>query len=140
VCYEADVIVALHAATGATAGVALRSRTGAVLLGIPLHIAADHVPHADIRNVGFEVGSGLAVVALLAKVRGVTDRATLGALATCAADAEHLIRLPRPGGRKLFHRGRGGHESRHVSAGAQLLVAGMLIARLLLLPKDHVTA
>ena len=44
------VIVAMHVATGATLGAAVRSRTAAALLGIPLHLAGDRVPHRDIQT------------------------------------------------------------------------------------------
>ena len=93
------MIVALHVATGATVGAAVRSRTAAALLGIPLHLAGDRVPHRDIHNRRFEVGSGLVLVGLLALRRGITDASTIGALAACSPDVEHIIRLPRPGGR-----------------------------------------
>jgi len=125
------MIVSLHAATGATVGAAVGSSTAAALLGVPLHLLGDQVPHEDIDDVRFEVGSGLFVVALLAAVRGAGDAATIGALAACAPDLEHLVRLPRPRGKKLFHRGGGGHESRHISATVQLLVAGFLVGRLI---------
>jgi hypothetical protein len=125
------VIVSLHAATGATAGAAVRSRAGAALLGVPLHLAGDRVPHRDIHNRRFEIGSGLAVVGLLAVRRGPTDPATIGALAACAPDIEHIVRLPRPGGSKLFHGKRGWHRSGGFSTRAQLLLAGILIGRLL---------
>ena len=131
VCYERGMIVALHAATGATAGAAMGSSTGAALLGVPLHLLGDQVPHEDIDNIPFEVASGLFVVALLAATRGVRDPATVGAFAACAPDIEHLVPLPQPGGRKVFHRGGGGHESRHISATLQLLLAGFLVGRLI---------
>ena len=131
VWYQRRVIVTLHAATGATAGAALGSSAGAALLGVPLHLLGDQLPHEDMDSVPFEVASGLCVVALLAVTRGVRDPATVGALAACAPDVEHLVPLPRPGGRKLFHRGGGGHESRHISATLQLLLAGFLVGRLL---------
>jgi hypothetical protein len=124
------VIVSLHAATGATMGAAVESRTAAALLGIPLHLAGDRVPHRDIRNRRFEVFSGLAIVAILAARRGATSAATVGALAACAPDVEHMIRLPRPGGSKLFHR-PGWHRAGGLSTRAQLLVAGVLVGRLL---------
>jgi hypothetical protein len=125
------VIVSMHAASGATIGAAVRSPVVAALVGIPAHLAGDRVPHRDIRNRRFEVISGLAIVSLLAARRGVRDPATIGALATCAPDLEHVVRLPRPGGSKLFHGRRGWHRSGGVSTGAQLLLAGALIGRLL---------
>jgi hypothetical protein len=130
-CYHPGVIVSLHAATGATVGAAVRSRAAAAALGIPLHLAGDRVPHRDIRNRRFEVVSGLVIVALLAARRGVTDNATIGALSACAPDIEHLVRLPRPGGSKLFHGRRGWHRAGGFSTRAQLLVAGALIGALL---------
>jgi hypothetical protein len=125
------VIVSLHAATGAALGAAVRSPWAAALLGVPLHLAGDRLPHEEIYSERFEVGSGLLVVALLAALRGLGDAATVGAAAACAPDLEHLVRLPRPGGRKLFHRGGGGHDSKHVSAVTQLLLAGFLVGRVL---------
>jgi hypothetical protein len=125
------MIVALHAATGATAGAAVRSPIAAGLVGIPLHMAGDAVPHDDIHDRRFETASGLVLVGLLAARRGVTDAATIGAIAACAPDLEHVFRLPRPGGSKLFHERRGWHHSGGLSTRVQLLVAGVLIGRLL---------
>jgi hypothetical protein len=112
-------------------GAAVGSRTAAVLLGIPLHLAGDRVPHHDIHNRRFEIGSGLAVVGLVAARRGLTDAATVGAILACAPDLEHVLRLPRPGGSKLFHGRRGWHRSGGLSTEAQLLLAGLLTGRLL---------
>jgi hypothetical protein len=125
------MIVSLHAATGATMGAAVRSPAAAAVLGIPLHLAGDRVPHRDIHNRRFEVASGVAMVALLAVRRGLTDPATVGALAACAPDVEHLVRLPRPGGSKLFHGRRGWHRAGGLPTDAQLVLAGFLIGRLL---------
>jgi hypothetical protein len=125
------VIVSLHAATGATMGAAVRSRTAAVFLGLPLHMAADRVPHRDIPDLRFEFGSGLLVVGLVAARCGLTDKATLGALSTCLPDVEHIVRLPRPGGSKLFHGRRGWHRSGRLSVETQLLLAALLVGRIL---------
>jgi hypothetical protein len=116
-------------------GAAVRSRTAAALLGIPLHLACDRVPHQDIHNRRFEIGSGLAVVGLIAARRGFGDAATVGALAACAPDLEHIVRLPRPGGSKLFHGSRGWHRPGPFSTRAQLLLAGVLIGSLLGAPR-----
>jgi hypothetical protein len=124
----------MHAATGATAGAVVRSPLVAGLLGVPLHLAADRVPHRDLHNRRFEIASGLGLAALLALRRGVTDATTIGALAACAPDVEHIVRLPRPGGSKLFHGRRGWHRSGGLSTGAQLVLAGFLIGRLLAVP------
>ena len=112
-------------------GAAVRSRPAAAMLGIPLHLAGDRVPHRDIHNRRFEVVSGFALVAVVAARRGPLDAATVGALAACAPDVEHLVRLPRPGGSKLFHGRRGWHRAGGLSADAQLVLAGFLIGRLL---------
>ena len=128
--YDLAVIVALHVATGATAGAAVRSPLAAALLGIPLHLGGDWVPHEDLDSRNFELFSGLALVALLAMRRGVKDAATIGALAASAPDMEHVVRLPRPGGSKLFHDRRGWHRSGGLSTGVQLLAAGFLIGGL----------
>ena len=55
------------------------------------------------------------------------DAATVGAFATCAPDLEHVIRLPRPGGSKLFHDRRGWHRSGGIAASTQLLLAGIIV-------------
>ena len=120
------MIVSLHAATGAAMGAAVRSPVAAALLGPALHLAGDRVPHEDIADRRFEVASGLIIVVLIAARRGPLDSATLGAAATCAPDLEHVLRLPRPRGSKLFHGRRGWHRSGNLSARAQLLIAGGL--------------
>ena len=112
-------------------GAALRSRAAAALLGIPLHLAGDRIPHRDIHNRRFEIVSGLAIVALVAARRGLSDAATVGALAACAPDLEHIVRLPRPGGSKIFHGRRGWHRAGGLSTRSQLVLAGFLTGRLL---------
>jgi hypothetical protein len=79
------------------------------------------------------VTSGALGVLALAVVRGALDPATIGAVASAAPDLEHVVRLPRPGGRKLFpsHRIPGWHRPGGVSARAQLLIAGILLGALL---------
>lgn len=121
----------MHVATGALLGAAVPSRRAAGLLGIPLHLAGDRVPHHDIHDRRFEIGSGLVLVGLLALRRGITDAATIGAVAACAPDVEHIVRLPRPGRSKLFHGRRGWHRSGGLSTRTQLLVAGLLVGSLL---------
>jgi hypothetical protein len=131
------VIVSLHVATGAAGGALVGSRRAALALGPLLHLAGDRLPHQDIGDRRFEIGSGVAAVALLAAVRGPLDPAVTGALAAAAPDLEHVFRFPRPGGRKLFpsHRLRGWHRAGGVSAPAQLLLAGFLLGLLLRLRK-----
>ena len=123
------MIVSLHVATGAAGGALAGSRQRAAALGPLLHLLGDWVPHQDIRPRSFEVRSGLGGVLLLALARGPLDPATIGAVAASAPDLEHLFRLPRPGGRKLFpsHRVRGWHRSGGLPAWSQLLLAGVLL-------------
>jgi hypothetical protein len=127
------VIVSLHVATGAAGGVLAGSRRASLALGPLLHLAGDRMPHQDIADRRFEIGSGIAAVLVLAAVRGPLDPAVTGALAASAPDIEHVYRLPRPGGRKLFpsHRVRGWHRSGGLSARTQLLLAGFLLGLLL---------
>ena len=122
------VIVSLHVASGAAMGALVRSRGRALLIGPFLHLAEDRVPHQDIHNRRFEIASGAAGVVLLAVRRGPFDAATLGALATTAPDL--VVPWVRPGGRKLFHGGRGWHRSGRFSAAAQLLLAGAILGAL----------
>jgi hypothetical protein len=125
------VIVSLHVATGAVAGAATGSRRAALVLGPLLHLAGDRVPHRDIPSRRFEVGSGIVCVCLLAARRGIFDPATLGALSTSSPDVEHILRLPRPGGSKLFHGRRGWHRTGGLPAWVQLLFAGAILGALL---------
>jgi hypothetical protein len=124
------MIVSLHVATGAAVGGLVRSRPLALLLGPPLHLAGDRVPHEDIPDRSFEIGSGLLALGFLAARRGLLDPAVLGGAATAAPDLEHVIPWIRPHGKKLFHRGRGRHGV-GISAEAQLIVAGAVVGLLL---------
>jgi hypothetical protein len=123
------VIVSMHVATGAAAGALARNRRQAFALGLVLHALGDWVPHQDIASRRFEIRSGLLLLGAIAVARGAFSPAVAGAVAASAPDLEHVIRLPRPGGRKLFpsHRIRGWHRPGGVSAGTQLLVAGALV-------------
>jgi hypothetical protein len=124
------VIVSLHVATGGALGALVRSRTLALLLGPPLHLAGDRVPHEDIPDRSFEIASGLVALALLAARRGPLDPAVFGGAAASAPDLEHVVPWLRLRGEKVFHRGRGRHGA-GVSAEAQLLLAGTLVGLLL---------
>ena len=123
------MIVSLHVATGAAAGALVRSRPAAAGIGFALHLAGDLVPHQDIRSRTFELVSGGAALLLIVARRGALDGATVGAAAASSPDLEHMIRFPRPGGRKLFpsHRVAGLHRSGGLPAWLQLLVAGVLL-------------
>jgi hypothetical protein len=123
------MIVSLHVASGAAVGALVRSRRGALLLGPVVHLAGDRVPHQDIPSRRFEIGSGLAGLALLAVGRGPLDAATLGAAAASAPDLEHVLPWLRPRGRKLFH-GLGFHRTGGLPVPVQLLLAGAILGAL----------
>ena len=123
------MIVSLHVATGAAAGVLTRSRPIALLLGPVLHVAADRDPHEDIPELGFEIGSGLVGLTLLGIGRGWLDPAVLGGAAAAAPDLEHVVPWLRPAGRKLFH--WGSHDGGGISTGMQLLLAGGILGYLI---------
>jgi hypothetical protein len=127
------MIVSLHIATGALGGALVRSPVAAAVLGPVLHFYGDRVPHEDIASRRFEIGSGVAGVFALVLVRGPLDSATVGAVASAAPDIEHVVRLPRPGGRKLFpsHRIPGWHRPGALTTEAQLLIAGALLGAVL---------
>ena len=124
------LIVSLHVAVGGTAGALVRSRPLALIIGPLLHIAGDQVPHEDIPDRSFEIGSGLVLLGLLAARRGPFDPVVLGAGACSAPDLEHVVPWLRPRGEKLFHRGGGGHGS-GISTETQLLLAGVTLGWLL---------
>ena len=127
------MIVSLHVATGAAGGAIMRSRPGAVALGLVLHALGDRMPHQDIGSHRFEIRSGVACALALAARYGPLSPVTFGALAASAPDIEHVFPLPRPGGRKLFpsHRIHGWHRAGGVPAWAQLLAAGAIVGYLL---------
>ena len=122
------MIVSLHVASGAAVGAGAGSRWGAVALGLLAHLVGDRVPHQDVPSRRFELRSGVALLLLVALRRGPLDPATIGAAAASAPDLEHVVRLPRPGGRKLFpsHRFRGWHRAGGLPAWLQLVAAGAL--------------
>jgi hypothetical protein len=124
------VIVSLHVATGGAAGALVGSRPLALLLGPVVHIAGDQVPHEDIPDRSFEIGSGLVALVLLAARRGPLDPAVLGGAAASMPDLEHVVPWLRIRGEKLFHRGLGRHGV-GISVEAQLLLAGAVIGLLL---------
>jgi hypothetical protein len=127
------MIVSMHVATGAALGAAAGSRRRAVVLGLAAHALADAIPHEDIESRRFETVSGVVLLSLLAAAHGPLDPAVIGAAAASAPDLEHVLRLPRPGGRKLFpsHRVEGWHREGGITAGAQLVIAGGIVALLL---------
>jgi hypothetical protein len=89
--------------------------------------------HQDIPTRRYEIVTGVAALVAIAVRRGPLDAATIGAAAASAPDLEHVLSLPRPGGRKLFpsHRIHGFHRSGGVSAQAQLFAAGIILGVLL---------
>jgi hypothetical protein len=127
------MIVSLHVATGAAAGALLRTRGRALLAGLVLHALGDRMPHWDIDDRRFEIASGLALVGAFAIRNGPVSSVVVGALASSAPDIEHVVRLPRPGGRKLFpsHRVPGWHRPGGVPTWAQLLAAGAVAGAVL---------
>lgn len=122
------MIVSLHLATGALGGALVRSPVAAAALGPVLHFFGDRVPHEDIASRRFELQCGVLGVLALAVVRGPFDAATVGALTATLPDLEHVLRLPRPGGRKLFpsHRIPGWHRPGGLTTEVQLFAAGVL--------------
>ena len=127
------MIVSLHVATGAAVGAAARSRRRAVVLGALAHFLGDRVPHHDVASRRFEIVSGVTLLGLLAATRGPFDPAVVAAAAASAPDLEHVLPLPKPGGRKLFpsHRLRGWHRSGGLPAWFQVLAAGAIAGALL---------
>jgi hypothetical protein len=126
------VIVAMHVAAGAAAGALTGSRAVAVAAGLVLHAVQDAVPHEDIQSRHFEAASGVLLLAVLARRRGLLDPAVLGGAFCAAPDLEHVLPLPRPGGRELYpsHRVEGWHREGHLPAWAQLAAAGVIVAAL----------
>jgi len=127
---DRNVIVSLHVATGAALGAVVRSRPLVLLLGPPLHVAGDRVPHEDIPDRSFEIGSGLLALGVLAARRGPLDPAVVGGAAASMPDLEHIVPWLRVRGEKVFHRGSGRHGV-GISVEGQLLLAGTIVGLLL---------
>ena len=127
------MIVSFHVASGGAIGAVAGSRRRAILLGLLAHAIGDGIRHEDIPSHRYELRSGLAALLAIAARRGPLDPATIGAAAGSAPDIEHIVRLPRPGGRKLFpsHRIRGFHRTGGIGPRAQLLAAGLLLGLVL---------
>ena len=123
------MIVSLHVATGGLVGAVAGSRPRALALGLLAHAAGDAMPHQDVASRRFETLSGVAVLTLLVAAYGPLSPVVAGAVGGSVPDVEHVLPLPRPGGRKLFpsHRIRGWHRSGGVPASVQLLAAGALV-------------
>lgn len=123
------MIVSLHVASGAAAGAVLDSRVGALVAGPVLHALGDRIPHRDIASTRFEMLSGFGALVLVALRHGPFSPAVVGAVASSIPDVEHVVPLPRPGGRKLFpsHRLIGWHRRGGVSTWVQLVAAGALL-------------
>jgi hypothetical protein len=126
------VISSLHVATGALAGALLGSSRAALFVGPILHAAGDRMPHEDIGWREFELWTSVGGVIALGIARGPLDPATVGGFVSAAPDVEHVLRLPRPGGKKLFpsHRLPGWHRPGGVTAGVQVLAAGVILGAL----------
>ena len=123
------MIVSLHVATGAALGAVVRSRPLALLLARRC-VAGDRVPHEDIPDRSFEIGSGLVALGLLAARRGLLDPAVLGGAAASMPDLEHIVPWLRVRGEKVFHRD-GGRHGVGISVEGQLLLAGTVVGLLL---------
>lgn len=126
--------MSLHVTTGGVGGALVGSRSGALVLGLALHGLGDAIPHHDIDSPSFELRSGVGALLALAARYGPFHPATIGAAAASAPDIEHIVKLPRPGGRKLFpsHRVDGWHREGGIPAWAQLAAAGTLLVVLLM--------
>ena len=126
------MISSLHVATGAAAGALLGSSRAALAAGPLLHVAGDRMPHYDIGWRKFELWTSIGGIAALAVSRGPLDPATVGGFASAVPDAEHVLRFPRPGGRKLFpsHRFAGWHVPGGVPTSVQVVVAGAILSSL----------
>lgn len=124
-----DLMVAFHAASGAAAGAATRSRFVGVVAGPFLHVLADRIPHQHPRHGAWEYASGLLIMGLLVRRRGVLDPATIGAASAVMPDLEHLIPRSISRNRKLLHprRNRRARQNPGVTVGTQLLLTTVLM-------------
>ncbi len=88
------------------------------------------MPHEDIPSRWFELGSGVAALALVAARRGPLDPATVGAAASAGA-RPRAPACPLPRGLFPSHRWARFHHAGGVTARAQLLAAAALLALVL---------
>ncbi len=107
----------MHVAAGAAAGALAGSRGQRDRARPrPPRAPGRRFPTTTSRRAGSRRLSGLALLAVLALRRGLFDPATLGGAACAAPDLEHVLPLPRPGGRELYP----SHRSRGVAPGRRL--------------------
>ena len=128
------MMAVLHVASGAALGALAGSRGRAALVGALSHAAGDVVPHWDLKGgKRFELRTGLVMIAALAVRHGPLSPAVIGAACASAPDLEHVVRLPQPGGRKLYpsHRFHGWHRPGGLSTRTQLLASGILLGAVL---------
>jgi hypothetical protein len=132
------MIVAMHVAGGAALGSIVGSRHAAALGGFALHGLQDAIPHEDIGSYRLETATGLALLGVLAWRRGPLDAAVIGGAACASPDLEHVVPLPRPGGRGLYpsHRIEGWHRGGGLPAWLQLAVAATIVTALIRRQKE----
>lgn len=94
------MILLIHGAIGASCGVLLRRRSAAILAGLASHFVLDAVNHEEPFDARGALSPGLlAIDAALsgaawlsvAAWAGVSSPASLGVLAACLPDTEHLL-------------------------------------------------
>lgn len=119
------MIVAVHIASGALIGSALASRRTVLPAALASHALGDVLPHQDFESRRFEIACGVLGVLALAVRDGPFAATTVGAVAAAVPDLEHVLPLPRPGGRKLYptHRYGALHRGGGVPATVQLACA-----------------
>ncbi len=122
------VLTTAHIASGAAVGTLIRSRMAAVAVGVGLHYLGDKIPHEDVTSKRFEFVTGLGAVALLAYTRGPFSPSTICGAFASSPDLEHILPLPKPGGKKIFPTHRGHHASGGVPVWLQLVGAGAVLA------------
>jgi len=132
------MIVSMHVAGGALAGALAGSRAGAAIAGLTLHGLQDAVPHEDIPSREFETASGVVLLGALAIRRGPFDRCVIGGVACAMPDLEHVLPLPKPGGRELYpsHRFDGWHQKGGIPAWVQLVAAAVVVGALTIRGKE----
>ena len=122
----------VHACIGAAVGSLFKRKPAAFAGGVVSHVVADLIPHTDF-DPKIDVPIAAAIIAGIAKFKGVDSPEFWGAIGAVAPDSEHALLLagligqddeifPTHGGADALH-GRETHEQ-----GSQILIAAAALA------------
>ena len=100
-CDQQRELIVSSVATGAASGALVGSQCARSSSDL-LHLAWDRLPHQDVVNRRFEIGSGVAALGMLVMQRGLLDPATIGGFAALRLISSIVVPAAPPTWKKLF--------------------------------------